>query len=653
MVDHRGILSRGVLRLSADIREGPEEAEALIIKNDPAKTYMTVSSNQWAILQRFKGGNSASKILPELIQNRRCPALKEFYELILKGRKEKMLEPTWEEPESAFTRAMNWRWKVTFNGAVGIGFFCFFFGIAGLSYNYAVDLPKGINQIVVGYLLVILALSFGQVMAACVLRGYECEVYRPYLDWKTLLPHFRFDLDDAVMGGRFCRIAVGLLRMAPLFLLTGICAFSFPDFEFLLMIAILWAVSPFGDTPSTQIIRALFDEMHLSTDRDYLFEENRRFRERLHRPLRFTNGVYNLIFTFYSLSWLASIFTWAVFSFELETVALVGEIVQFALRRDVLTTEIVILSLVVLGFASYFCLNDFIRSFKRMQERRRKFATAPIKARRDLEIPKEEIEKLLSDSLLFGELTPPVISEIADRVERVLVKRGQYLLREGEADADRLFIVFSGRVEVLRELKTGRMEKVSALGRADVFGEVALIHHVPRNRSVRATKPSILLTIDEDTFRAAVLEYMDFKKVEEIVQKRAFLHRIPLCWEWERNAIKRLAELSFVTGYRPGYKVVDEGTFNQFFYIVYEGVFNVERKGKRVARLNGGDFFGEISILENSVSVADVVADRKCRCVGIHCNDFLRFLAEDYRVALYFERISSKRLKHPIFPLKN
>ena len=82
MVDHRGILSRGVLRLSADIREGPEEAEALIIKNDPAKTYMTVSPNQWMILQRFEGGNSASKILPELIQNRKCPALKEFYELI-------------------------------------------------------------------------------------------------------------------------------------------------------------------------------------------------------------------------------------------------------------------------------------------------------------------------------------------------------------------------------------------------------------------------------------------------------------------------------------------------------------------------------------------------------------------------------------------
>ena len=245
-----------------------------------------------------------------------------------------------------------------------------------------------------------------------------------------------------------------------------------------------------------------------------------------------------------------------------------------------------------------------------------------------------------------------VISEIAGRVEHIVVKRGQYVLHEGESDGDRLFIIFSGRVEVLRELKTGRMEKVSVLGRADVFGEVALIHHVPRNRSVRATKPSILLTIDEDTFRAAVLRYMDFKKVEQIVQKRAFLHRIPLCWEWQRNAIKRLAELSAVSGYRPRYKAVEEGTFNQFFYIVYEGVFNVEKKGTRVARLNVGDFFGEISILENSVSTADVVADRKSRCVAIHCNDFLRFLGEDYRVALYFERISSKRLKRPIFPLK-
>ena len=210
----------------------------------------------------------------------------DLYELILKSVRAEVLVPKGLEEEGSFHRALDWRMQMTWTGAVGIGLFCFFFGIAGLLFNYAVAIPTSFGEGLVGYLLVIFALSVGQVLAACLLRYYDCEVYYPYIDWRTLLPHFRLDLGDAVMAGRFCGIGIGLLRMAPLFLVTGMCAFSFPRFEFPLLVAIFWSISLLGDTPARQILSATFDQLHLSTDRDFLFVERHRLREILLRPHR-------------------------------------------------------------------------------------------------------------------------------------------------------------------------------------------------------------------------------------------------------------------------------------------------------------------------------------------------------------------------------
>ena len=235
IMDQTEVLSTKVLTLSEDIKEGFAENDRFIIKNEPAKTYLTLTRDQWRILVRFRGGNTLATVLPVLVEKRITPALMDLYELILKSVRAEVLVPKGLEEEGSFHRALDWRMQMTWKGAVGIGLFCFFFGIAGLLFNYAVAIPTSFGEGLVGYLLVIFALSVGQVLAACLLRYYDCEVYYPYIDWRTLLPHFRLDLGDAVMAGRFCGIGIGLLRMAPLFLVTGMCAFSFPRFAFPLL----------------------------------------------------------------------------------------------------------------------------------------------------------------------------------------------------------------------------------------------------------------------------------------------------------------------------------------------------------------------------------------------------------------------------------
>jgi CRP-like cAMP-binding protein len=67
--------------------------------------------------------------------------------------------------------------------------------------------------------------------------------------------------------------------------------------------------------------------------------------------------------------------------------------------------------------------------------------------------------------------------------------------------------------------------------------------------------------------------------------------------------------------------------------------------------VRGGDFFGEIGLLQNSYPTARVAANDGARSLCIRRKEFLRFVAHNYSVALELERVSSKRLGRPIFPL--
>ena len=50
--------------------------------------------------------------------------------------------------------------------------------------------------------------------------------------------------------------------------------------------------------------------------------------------------------------------------------------------------------------------------------------------------------------------------------------------------------------------------------------------------------------------------------------------------------------------------------------------------------------------------IADVISAEESRSLSIHKENFLRFIGHDFFVGLQFERISSERLKHPIFPVQ-
>jgi CRP-like cAMP-binding protein len=140
-------------------------------------------------------------------------------------------------------------------------------------------------------------------------------------------------------------------------------------------------------------------------------------------------------------------------------------------------------------------------------------------------------------------------------------------------------------------------------------------------------------------------------KLSTLVHKLPFLTRISLCQNWHVQAIQRFAELSTISNYRRDDVMLQEGSFNENFFVMLEGEARILRQGKLRGKVSGGEFFGEIGLLQNSNATASVIANEGARVLCIQRREFLRFVAHNYSVALELERVSSQRLGRPIFPM--
>jgi len=262
----------------------------------------------------------------------------------------------------------------------------------------------------------------------------------------------------------------------------------------------------------------------------------------------------------------------------------------------------------------------------------------------------ESILACLAGTHLFRTLPPSDLAVLATVVGTEEVKARANIVRQGEA-GDRLYIVFSGAVEIVREPPVGRAEVVAELQAGEVFGEIALLRGGLRTRTVRASCPTVLLSIAKDDFAGLVLSHLSREAVETAVQKLSFLARIPLSRAWSPRAAASFAQRSQFKEFPEQEALIREGESNQFFHIVHEGEFAVRKGDVEIARLRAGDFFGEISLLQSSVATATIVAVTPARCLVMPRRDFLDFITYDFLIGLQFEEISSKRLGKPIFPL--
>ena len=83
-------------------------------------------------------------------------------------------------------------------------------------------------------------------------------------------------------------------------------------------------------------------------------------------------------------------------------------------------------------------------------------------------------------------------------------KAGEIIVQQGDA-GNCMFVIQKGEVEALAE-SDGRQLRLRTMGRNEFFGEMALFEKEVRTATIRAIRPTRVLTIDKKNFLGGVHE---------------------------------------------------------------------------------------------------------------------------------------------------
>ena len=111
-----------------------------------------------------------------------------------------------------------------------------------------------------------------------------------------------------------------------------------------------------------------------------------------------------------------------------------------------------------------------------------------------------KIVRFLQRVPILSELTENEKMTVADSVTESEVVQGTVIVQQGAA-GDAFYVVEEGEVECSKTNAEGHKDVCMTIPAGGYFGEIALLTSKPRQATVTATKPSVLLSMERKTFQ--------------------------------------------------------------------------------------------------------------------------------------------------------
>ena len=127
--------------------------------------------------------------------------------------------------------------------------------------------------------------------------------------------------------------------------------------------------------------------------------------------------------------------------------------------------------------------------------------------------------------------------------------------------------------------------------------------------------------------------------------KEDFLSRVPLFAQCTADEIAALAALAQENSFDPGQIVVTQGTPGQAFYMVLTGRVEILRDQASLGTFGPGDFFGEMSLLDQAPRSATIRAVEQTQCLMLSSWDFKALLENKPSIAIKLLEVLSRRLR--------
>ncbi len=127
--------------------------------------------------------------------------------------------------------------------------------------------------------------------------------------------------------------------------------------------------------------------------------------------------------------------------------------------------------------------------------------------------------------------------------------------------------------------------------------------------------------------------------------KTSLLRRVELLSGVSSRSLGLIADRMVDITFPPGDYILRQGQVGTGFYLVVSGRVRVVRGGDVVARLGPGEFFGELSVLDQMPRTAHVMADEPTVCLALPSWDFTKLLEQNPKIALSVLRVVARRLR--------
>jgi CRP-like cAMP-binding protein len=637
------LLTTARLRIDPSVRRSVSRQGCVLLRTAGGTQRLVLTSAQSAIIQQgFVEPVTVPEVLVKLLSDNQCPPLSEFYELVLQAHAAGVLMEEGSAPVP--TLARRWWLRLPARVALFLARPVLLLALGTLVVAPRPWIAPAWNLgLLWGWLTACALLSLGEALAASVLAGAGCEVRAPRFHWRRPFPYFRIDTSEAAMGGLACERTVAMMRVTPLLAGVGAAAWFEPTWLAPLLAGLFYLLAPTPHSAARQWLGAVLESKAFTVSSGFLFEPRQKdlwARLRVWWAGRTSR---------FGLLWITWILVWA---------GLLGLTLQWCrpglyrvvwqwfgpqgrLHPYIDSALYVIAALPAMaGLVLIFALwrHWLIRRAltKPLHIDQTRINTAALNA--------GDNPAALRSVPLFRGLMDEDLKALAAAMTQVIVQKKQVLFREDDP-GDAFYVVMEGQFEVLKNLPkpSRRMRAIGWLNPGDGFGEIALLDQSTRTTTIRAARPGRLLRLDKAHFDQLVVGKMGGENVRELLQNAAFLGRLTILGGWPFDDLMRYAQRCRSQRFAAGTQVLREGEGNIWFFLIFDGAFEVRKGKKTLRRLHPGDYFGEISLLEHGTAIADVFAVEDSRCLVMSRADFLAFFARDYRIGLRIEALATQR----------
>jgi CRP/FNR family cyclic AMP-dependent transcriptional regulator len=123
------------------------------------------------------------------------------------------------------------------------------------------------------------------------------------------------------------------------------------------------------------------------------------------------------------------------------------------------------------------------------------------------------------------------------------------------------------------------------------------------------------------------------------------LHSVPLFSGLKDKQLKSILKSGKQQAFQEGQVIVGQGEVGVAFYLILDGKVEVRRKGRVMAKLGSGNFFGEMSLLDSSPRSSDVVAVAPTTCLLLSSWSFQAYVESHNEIAMNLLKTLIHRLR--------